>query len=72
MTERYAALQGRYTTKEAAALAEVHPVTLRIWNNKGFIPGCGKRGGIHWFAKEPFDAWLKNGTRPDDEQGKAA
>lgn len=70
MTERYAALQGRYTTKEAAAKVGIHPVTLRIWSNKGLVPGAMKVNGRHYFYKEAIDAWVKSAQVPTE--GKAA
>ena len=66
MENRHADLLGRYTLKAAAALAEVHPHTLRSWIKQGFIPGAEKVGGRYVIWKEPFDAWRLKGKRDEE------
>jgi excisionase family DNA binding protein len=63
VNDKHAGLQGRYTVKQAAALAEVHHNTLTTWINKGLVPGAEKVGGRYMIWKEPFDQWRLKGQR---------
>ena len=58
--------KGTYTTRQVAALLQIHPVTVGKHIARGLIPepmnyGTGAR---HRWAAAAFDAWLAAGATP--------
>lgn len=48
------------TLSQVARMLGVHPSTVRIWADKGYLPSHRTRGGHRRFRRQELDLWVKS------------